>query len=81
MLHLVFLAFVAAGVTYFGARLTKRDGEFAAARHVGSCQPADLRTVHIERNAARHRFRVLFLQAGNRAVVACIRADVARFDT
>ena len=81
MFHLEFCAFVAASVTQLCASLADRTGKFAAARHIAGRHAANLGAVHIQRNAARHRLRIGFLQTGGCAMVAGICARIAGFDT
>lgn len=66
----VFRAFVAACLANLRAKLANRFGEFAAASHVSRCHAANLCAIHIERDAARHHFYIVFLQAGGGAVIA-----------
>ena len=81
MLMRMFFAFGATGVANLGTGVAQHCGEFAAARHCAGRQPAEGGAVDIERNAARHHFHVLFLQAGTRTNVAGIGAFIARVDT
>lgn len=81
MAHLMSGAFVAAGFANFRACLAKQAGHFAAAGHISCSQAADLCAIHVEGNTAGHGFRIGFLQAGCRAMVAGCRTIVARFDT
>lgn len=78
--HLMLSAFVAAGFAHLRAGLADGSRHFAAARHVAGSEAADCRAIDVERNAARHRFRVGFLQAGYRAVVARERTGIAGID-
>jgi hypothetical protein len=81
MLHLMFRAFISTGVADFSASLAKNAGEFTASRHVTGSQAADLRAVHVQGNAARHRLDISLLQAGGCTIVAGVRAVIASFDT
>ena len=81
MLHLEFCAFIAASFTQLCASLANRTGKFAAACHIAGRHAAYLGAVHIQGNAACHRLRIGFLQAGCCAMVAGICARVAGFDT
>jgi hypothetical protein len=59
VLHLGVLgAFLRACLAYVGARFTDRLSELAPPRHVRRRHPADLGTVHIERDAARHALHI-----------------------
>jgi heterodisulfide reductase subunit A-like polyferredoxin len=73
-------AFFAAGLAHIRARLANGCSELAAATHVSGSHAADLRTVHIKRNAARHHFDVLLLQASRSAMVAGDCAGIAGID-
>jgi hypothetical protein len=73
-------AFFGAAFAYLCAQAAHGGRVLAVAGHVRGRQPADLRAVDVERNAARKVLRVLFLQAGRRAVIAFIRTGVARLD-
>lgn len=81
MSHRMFLAFVPACFADLGAQLADCACHFAATRHIARCHAANACAVHIQRDAARHRFDVLLLQAGNGAVVTCRCTSVARVDT
>ena len=74
-------AFLAAGIAHVGADSTQGCGEFAAACHIAGRHAADLRAVHIERDAARHHFYIIFRQAGGRAMIARSGARITRIDT
>ena len=80
MRHRMFGAFLATRFTNVRAGLAKGAGHFAAARHVSRSQSANLRTIHIERNTPGHRFWILFLQAGYRAMVTCVSTVITGFD-
>ena len=73
---LVLAAFLAASLAYIGAGFAHCRSEFAAAAHEGGSRAAYLRAIHIERDATRHHFHVLFLQAGSGAMIAGNRAGV-----
>jgi hypothetical protein len=60
---LVLAAFVTTCLTNVGAYLANRISKVAVPRHQGRRHAANLRTVHVERNTARHHLDVLFLQA------------------
>ena len=81
VLRLVLGAFVAACLAYLSANLAKRFRKLAAPRHIARSQSADLGTVHVERNAARHHLDVIFLQAGRRAHIAGVGAGITSFNT
>lgn len=70
VIHPVLPAFVAACLADVGALPAQRHGKCAAARHVRRGKPANLGTVDIQGNAARHHLDVVLGQAGGRAVVA-----------
>jgi len=59
MLHFVFGAFIAAGLTDLGAERAQLRGELIAARHPSRRQRADVRAGAVERDAARHHFHVV----------------------
>ena len=80
VLGLMLAAFFAAGLAHIRARLANGGSELAAATHVGGSQAADLRAVHIKRNAARHHVDVLLPQARRSAVVAGDCAGMAGID-
>ena len=77
MAHRIFSALVAARFTYICARLANGAGKFAAARHISGRHPAYGRAIHVQRNAARHGFGVIFLQARSRAKIASLGAGIA----
>lgn len=77
---LVLGALVAAGLADFGADPADLGRYVATASHETRGQPADGRTVNVERDAAGHHLHVLFLQAGRRAVVASVGAGAAGVD-
>lgn len=81
VLRLVFGAFICASLAHLCAQMAYSGDELAAARHIGCCQAADLRAIHIQSNTARHHFYIVFLQAGGGAVIANIRTDITRFNT
>jgi hypothetical protein len=81
MLRLVFAALLGAHVAHERAGLADGAGGLAPAAHHSRRQPAQLGTVHIERNAARHHLHVLLLQAGGEARVTGGGAVVTGFDT
>ena len=70
-------AFLAAGLANLRADLANRASELTAARHHRSGQAADLRAVHVERDAAGHLPDVGLLQAGRGAMVAGVGAGLA----
>jgi hypothetical protein len=80
MSHLILCAFFAAGIAHVGADIAKCRGEFTSARHIAGRHAADLRTVHIKRDAARHRLYVLLGQAGGCAVIAGSSARITLVD-
>jgi hypothetical protein len=79
--HLMLFAFFAAGIAHVGTDIAECGGELASARHVAGRHAADLRTVHIELDAARHHFYVIFGQAGGSAVIAGRGACITLVDT
>lgn len=56
-----------------------RRGKLAAARHEPGGEPAERGTVDIERDAARHRLHVVFLQTCCGAMITGGRTVVTRF--
>ncbi|MBD8530511.1 hypothetical protein IFT83_11045 [Massilia sp. CFBP 13647] len=70
-----------AGSTYLGALTAQDHREITTARHETGRQAAQLRTVHVQRNAAGHHLDVFFTQAGAGAMVAGGGASVAGVDT
>jgi hypothetical protein len=80
MVRLVLAAFFAAGLADLGAQLTQLLGELATAGHIARGQTADCSAVHVQRDASRHHFHVLLLQARGRTVVASVGAGVAGVD-
>jgi hypothetical protein len=74
-------ALVAARFADVGACLTGGANELAATRHIGDRESTDFCAIHVERNTARHRLWVRFLQTGYGAVVASDGAVVTGFDT
>lgn len=80
MTHFMLGAFIAASLADIGAELAQRLGELAASCHVRSSHAADLRAIHVQRNAAGHHFYILLLQAGSRTMVARNGAGVACID-
>lgn len=81
MFHLELCAFIPASLTQVGTGLANRTGKLAATRHIACSQAANLGAVHIQGNAARHRFQIRFLQTSGCAMVASICACIAGFDT
>jgi len=81
VLYLMLGALVTACLAHLGTKLAKRSCEITTPGHEGSSETADLGAIHVERNAARHHFDVVFMQAGRRAHVACVGTGVASFDT
>jgi hypothetical protein len=73
-------AFLAAGLANLRAELADRTGELTAAGHRRSGKAADLRAVHVERDAAGHLPDVGLLQAGGCAVIAGVGAGLAGFN-
>ena len=71
----------AAGLTNVRTKRTNGFGVFATTRHGRRRQRADLRAIHVQRNAPRHHLDVWLLQAGSRAMVAGHNASVASFNT
>jgi hypothetical protein len=80
MVHLVFSAFVAACPADLRALPAECGREFAPTRHIRGGNAANLRAIHIHRNAARHHFDVLFGEACSSAMIACGSACVAGID-
>lgn len=80
MRHLVLGALVTARLADVGTQGADSPGMFAATGHCRRSQRADLRAIHVQRNAPRHHLDVLLLQAGSRAMVAGNNAGVARLD-
>ena len=80
MVVVVLAAFLAAGLTDFRAQRAELFGEFTALGHILGGQPADGGALHVQADAFRHHFGVLFLQAGRRAEIAVGGAAVAGFD-
>lgn len=80
MFHVVLGAFVATRLADVGAQAADGLRMFAATSNRRGRQLADRGAVHVERDAARHHFHVLLLQAGCGAMVARDGARVARFD-
>jgi hypothetical protein len=81
MLSFVLPAFSTALVTNLGAQDAKRNRTLAIPRHECSRQPADLRAIDIERDAPRHHFHRVFAQTRGGALIAGVRARIARLDT
>ena len=81
MLCMVFFALARAGFAYIGADPADRPGLLTPARHVASGEPTDLGAVDVQRDASGHRLGIGFTEACDSAVVASVRAVVARFDT
>lgn len=67
VLCLMLGALVIACLAYLGTELAKRSREITAPGHEGGSQTADLGAIHVEGNAARHHFDVVFIQASRRA--------------
>jgi len=81
MRHVVLGALVTARLTDVGTQGADSPGMFAATGHCRRSQRADLRAIHVQRNAPRHRLDVLLLQTGSRAVIAGNNTSVAGFNT
>ena len=80
MIHFVLAAFTAAGGANFSAQGANSFRVLTASCHCSRCEGADASAVHVKRDAGRHAFHVLLMQAGGRAVVAGYCAGVAGFD-
>jgi hypothetical protein len=74
-------AFASACLADVGAQRADIVCEVAAARHVRCRQSANRGAVHVQSNAFGHHLDVVFLQTRGGAVIARIRAGLARFDT
>lgn len=73
-------AFLAAGLANLRADLANRASELTATRHHRSGKAADLRAVHVERDAAGHLRDVRLLQTGRCAMVAGVGTGLAGFN-
>jgi hypothetical protein len=80
VIHLVLCALFAASVAHVGAGPADRLCKFHATCHHASGRAADVGTVHVERNATRHRFRIRFPQTRCRAHIARRSAVVTCLD-
>ena len=67
--------------TGLGAKLADLVHERAVPRHRPRGEPADRRAVEVRANAVGHHPDVVLRQACGGAVVAGVRAEIARFDT
>jgi len=74
-------ALIATGLANSCAQGANSFRVFAIARHRSGCQSAYRGAVHIECDAARHRFYIGFFQARGCAVVAACCAGVAGLNT
>ena len=79
MLRLMFCAFIAAGLTNFGADAADPRRKLRTARHQACCSRAYRGACTIQLDATRHHFHILLVQAfgramfaGNHAVVTCV---------
>ena len=80
MIHLVFCAFITASLADISAQTAKGLGELTAPGHITGRQAANLCAIHIQLYAARHATGVLFMQAGNCAVITFCSACIAGVD-
>ena len=81
MFHVMFLTFFAARIAYVSAQFADVKSAFTLSRHCIGGQPADRRTIEIQRNTSRHDLYIVFLKARGCAVIARHCAFVARFNT
>ena len=72
--------FICARLANIYAQATKRLGEFTVPGYITGRDAANLRAIHVQLYATRHAFNVLFLQAGNSAVVALSGAGITSVD-
>jgi hypothetical protein len=80
VIHLMFSTFVGTGVTELGAQPADVVRKFRSARHESRSHGTDLRTIPVERDAARHDFDVVFLQTCAGTMLAFGRPQY-NFDT
>ena len=73
-------AFLGTRLANLRAQPAEPDGEPALARHVRGRHPADRRAIDIKGDARDHHLHIVFSKARRCAVVAGIRARVARVD-
>ena len=81
MLRLVFCAFIAAGLTNFGADAADPYGKLRTARHQARCSRAYRGASAIQLDATRHHFHILLMQAFGRAMFASNHAVVTCINT
>lgn len=80
MIHVMLAAFGRATAADFGAMLANVPGFFRIARHQRSREPAEVRAIPIEFDAARHHFHIVFVQAGGCAMLAYRGTLIASLD-
>jgi hypothetical protein len=81
VIHWMLSTFVGAGRADVGAQTAELGRELTAARHEARRQAADLGTVDVRRNAARHHLDIVFAKASGGALVASERTRIAGVDT
>lgn len=81
MSHLMLCTFIATGLANQRANLAQILGEWTAPRHEARRQAAKGGAIHIQCNALRHHFHIVFDQAGCGAMIASVCAFVASIDT
>ena len=81
MLVFVTGAFAGAGATGFGTHAAQRRSLFAVPNHERRTQPAQVRAIAIQLDAASHHRYVVFAQAGGGTVLAGLGTAGASLDT
>lgn len=81
VIRLVLGTLLATGLTDLRAQSTKTFGELTVSCHERCSHTADLGAVHIERDAPRHHFYIVFLKARCRTVITGCGTVITGLDT
>ncbi len=81
MLHFVLVAFGSTRIAGLGACARDLLTEGAPPRQEARKKTAKVRAIAVDADAFDERFDVVLVEAGVRAVLTCLRAFVASFDT
>lgn len=76
----MFGTLITAGFTDVRTECTHLARELTIARHIARGQAANRGAIHVERDATRHHFDVVLLQAGGGAVIAGVCAGITHVD-